>query len=117
MLGGGGGTVGPTSHACCSCDGGGGGGASGRAAGGPQVAVGMAVLASIPGAANEAAWAASCSARVLVGAGVRCRAARTFRSIWDRPAASIDLPCAPVWRITNNAATTPVTGPSAPEAV
>src|SRR5260370_8297789 len=83
MLGGGGGTVGRTSHACCSCDGGGGGGASGRAAGGPQVAVGMAVLASIPGAANEAAWAASCSARLLVGASVRCRAPPTLPPILD----------------------------------
>src|SRR5260370_18309222 len=100
MLGGGGGTVGRSANACCCCDGGGGGGASGRAAGGPQVAVGMAVLASIPGAANEAAWAASFSARLLVGASVRCRAARTFRSIWDPRPGYIDLSCPALWRMT-----------------
>src|SRR6266568_3356187 len=118
MLGGGGGTVGPTSHACCSCEGGGGGGgASGRAAGGPQVAVGIAVLASIPGVANVAAWAASCSARLLVGASVRCRAERTLRSIWDRRAEYIDFSCTDLWRMTKNTETMPITATSGPAAI
>src|SRR5260370_12184843 len=103
MGGGGGaeGAVGPTSQVI-SPAGGGGGAIAGPAAEGPQVAVGTAVLASIPGAANVCSSGASppfpeC---LLVGARVRWRAARTLRSICPPRAQDIDFSWTPFWRMT-----------------
>jgi hypothetical protein len=54
---------------------------------------------------------------LLVGASVRCRAARTLRSIWDRRAEYIDFSCTDLWRMTKNTETMPITATSGPAAI
>src|SRR5882762_928853 len=99
---GGGGTVGPISQTCSEGGGGGGGATAGPAAGGPQVAVGIAVLPSMPGAMNSCAGAPAPSGCLPLGVSVRWRAARTLRSICCRLDEYIDFVCTDLWRITKN---------------
>src|SRR5207253_6234709 len=110
---GGGGTVGPISQTC-SEGGGDGGGAIAGPASGPQVAVGIAVLPSIPGAMNSCAGTSAPSGCLPLGVSVRWRAARTLRSIWCRLDEYIDFVCTDLWRITKNTATRPTTATKGP---
>jgi hypothetical protein len=54
---------------------------------------------------------------LLVGVSVRCRAARTLRSIWDRRAEYIDFSWTDRWRMTKKTETMPITATSGPAAI